>query len=132
MYTDHTCPKCKQKVSILSDGRLLKDYEWCNACKDAHKKEDWAIRWFNHRFKLFTKYDIYIRDGFKCYICHRSLAFKDRNTTFDHEVPLARGGHSTFNNLRLCCNRCNNKKGDLLLNELFEHYGPPDNWPEQD
>ena len=119
MSENHTCPKCLQEVNILLDGRLLKDYEWCMTCKKAHQKKDWEVRWFNHRFKLFTKKDIYMRDGFKCYICKIHLPFKDRRVTFDHVIPLARGGFSTFDNLRICCQECNNKKGDLLLEELF-------------
>jgi 5-methylcytosine-specific restriction endonuclease McrA len=128
MYETHTCPNCKEQVDILCDGRILKDYEWCPPCKEAHQKKDWAVRWFNHRFQVFTKRDIYMRDGFKCYICSRSLMFKDKNATFDHFIPTARGGLSDLANLRLCCTRCNNKKGDLLLEELFEQYGSPDKW----
>lgn len=128
MYESHTCPSCNQQVEILCDGRILKSYEWCNDCKEAHQQKDWEVRWFNHRFQIFTKRDIYLRDGFRCYICSADLPFKHREATFDHEVPLARGGLSDFSNLRLCCTSCNNKKGDLLLNELFEEYGDPSNW----
>jgi len=128
MYEIHTCPNCKEQVSILCDGRTIKDYEWCNECKEEHQRKDWEVRWFNHRFQMFTKKDIYFRDGFKCYICKVELVFKDKNATFDHEIPNARGGLSNYSNLRLCCNFCNNKKGDLFLEELFEQYGSPDTW----
>lgn len=128
MYSEHHCPKCNNTSKVLSDGRVLKDYEWCEDCKDEHRKKDWAVRWFNHRFHIFTKLDIYMRDGFKCYLCNEVLEFKNRNTTFDHVIPVARGGFSTFDNLKLCCNRCNNKKADLLLEEVFAEYGTPDQW----
>lgn len=128
MYEEHTCPSCKKQVSILCDGRVLKDYEWCNDCKKEHQHKDWEVRWFNHRFQVFSRKDIYFRDGFRCYICNTYLVFGERNTTFDHELPTARGGLSTFSNLRLCCNRCNNKKGDLLLEELLDQYGSPEEW----
>jgi 5-methylcytosine-specific restriction endonuclease McrA len=128
MYETHICPNCGKQVDILLDGRELKEYEWCPECKRRHHKADWAIRWFNHRFQLFTKRDIYFRDGFKCYICSKLLKFKERGATFDHVVPLSRGGFSDFNNLRLCCTDCNNRKGDLLLEELFEDQGTPDKW----
>lgn len=128
MYEEHTCPNCGEQVDILLDGRVLKEYEWCPDCKEKHQKEDWAVRWFNHRFQLFTKRDIYFRDGFKCYICEKVLQFKERGATFDHVIPLSRGGFSNFSNLKLCCTDCNNKKGDLLLEELFEEHGDPDTW----
>lgn len=128
MYEEHTCPNCLEQVNILCDGRVLRDYEWCKACKEEHAHKDWQVRWFNHRFQVFSKRDIYLKDGFKCYICGVGLAYKDKQASFDHEVPTARGGLSSFSNLRLCCNRCNNKKGDLLLEELFDQYGHPDTW----
>jgi len=128
MYEDHICPNCKEQVSILCDGRVLKNYEWCNPCKEAHQQRDWEVRWFNHRFHMFTKRDIYMKDGFRCYICKVNLPFKDKSATFDHELPNARGGLSDFANLRLCCNPCNNKKGDLTLEELLDQYGSPDTW----
>lgn len=120
MYELHTCPNCLEEVSILCDGRVLKTYEWCPSCKEKHHKRDWEVRWFNHRFQLFTKKDIYFRDGFKCYICSVPLEFKSKQSTFDHKIPLARGGLSSFDNLKLCCTDCNNKKGDLLLEEYLE------------
>jgi len=128
MYQDHTCPNCEEQVSILTDGRVVRPYEWCPTCKESHQKKDWAVRWFNHRFQMFSKRDIYLKDGFKCYLCKTYLQFKAKNATFDHYLPTARGGLSTFSNLRLCCTRCNNKKGDMLIEELLEEHGPPDTW----
>lgn len=126
MYEEHTCPNCGDKVNILCDGRVLKSYEWCPACKEAHQDKEWQVRWFNHRFRLFTKKDIYTRDGYKCYICGKFLGLSSREATLDHEVPTSRGGLSTFSNMRLCCNPCNNKKGDLLLEEFYEQQGKPE------
>ena len=122
MYEDHTCPNCGEVVRILCDGRELKLYEWCARCKEVHKQKDWAVRWFNQRFKLFSKRDIFARDGFKCYICKKHLGLVAKDSTMDHEIPLSRGGFSTFSNMRLCCNECNNTKGDLLLDEFYDLY----------
>lgn len=119
MYEQHTCPNCGELVNILCDGRELKPYEWCLPCKDANKKRDWEVRWFNHRFKIFSKRDIFTRDGFACYICSTELTLISKDATLDHEVPLSRGGLSTLSNMRLCCSSCNNKKGDMLLDEFL-------------
>lgn len=120
MYEEHTCPNCGEQVDILCDGRELREYEWCQDCKDEHKQKDWAVRWFNHRFRLFNKRDIFARDGFKCYICGTELGLISKNATIDHVVPTSRGGLSTFDNMRLCCDPCNNAKGDLLLEEYLD------------
>lgn len=70
--------------------------------------------------RLFTKKDIFTRDGYKCYICDVKLGLVSKQATIDHVVPLSRGGLSTFNNMKLCCITCNNKKGDLLLHEFLD------------
>ena len=126
MYEPHVCPKCNETVDILCDGRVLKDYEWCPSCKEIHAEAEWRVRWFNHRFRFFTKRDIFTRDGYRCYMCNKFLGLVSKEATLDHEVPTSRGGHSTFDNMRMCCNSCNNKKGDLLLSEYHDLYGKPE------
>ena len=91
MYEKHTCPNCEQEVTVLCDGRELKDYEWCQPCKDDHAYEDWVIRWFNHRMGMFTRRDIIVRDGGICYICQVHIEVTSRELTIDHVIPLARG-----------------------------------------
>lgn len=119
-YEDHLCPNCGEEVTIRVDGRILKEYEWCVDCKDGHHSDDWEVRWFNHRFRLWNKKDIATRDGYRCYICDKFLGLTSKEATYDHQVPLARGGLSTFDNLRYCCYDCNNRKGDLMLEEFLD------------
>jgi 5-methylcytosine-specific restriction endonuclease McrA len=47
-----------------------------------------------------------------CYFCGKKVKFKD--LTMDHLLPLARGGHSTKDNIVACCKTCNTKKKNLL------------------
>jgi 5-methylcytosine-specific restriction protein A len=54
-----------------------------------------------------------------CYYCSRKMAYRD--LTMDHLVPLARGGHSTKNNLVPACKDCNNKKKSMLPLEWEEY-----------
>ena len=119
MYETHICPKCNETVDIRCDGRILKEYEWCPECKKSHEEVDWMVRWFNHRFKMFTRRDLIVRDGGQCYLCKKGLEVNSRDMTIDHVVPISRGGLSTLINMRICCNECNNKKGDLLLDEYL-------------
>lgn len=55
----------------------------------------------------------------RCYYC--TQAFKPKDLTMDHIVPLARGGRSTKDNLVACCKECNNKKKTLLPMEWEEY-----------
>lgn len=57
------------------------------------------------------------RDGDRCWYC--GCRFGDpedggsRTLTIDHVEPLAGGGGSSLDNLRLCCRTCNRRKGQL-------------------
>lgn len=41
--------------------------------------------------------------------------FKQNQATWDHVVPVARGGSDSPKNKKLACSRCNNEKSDLPL-----------------
>lgn len=41
----------------------------------------------------------------------------------DHIYPVARGGHSTHDNMVFVCNPCNRKKRDFTLTEFIHRYG---------
>lgn len=43
-------------------------------------------------------------------ICQRCLT--DKNLTFDHIVPVSKGGKATLENLQILCNPCNASKGN--------------------
>ena len=55
------------------------------------------------------------RDGDRCWYC--GCTFRDdggsRTLTIDHVEPVAGGGGSSLENLRLCCRACNRRKGHL-------------------
>ncbi|KAJ7529102.1 hypothetical protein O6H91_15G034000 [Diphasiastrum complanatum] len=74
---------------------------------------------FLHRPKIrkvklnLTRYNIFLRDKFKCQYCHSS-----GNLTVDHITPISRGGGWTWDNLVTACSDCNLKKGDKTLDEL--------------
>jgi 5-methylcytosine-specific restriction endonuclease McrA len=53
---------------------------------------------------------VYARDDHRCQYCgHR---FSPAQLTFDHVVPVARGGHKGWDNIVTCCIPCNRRKGD--------------------
>jgi len=71
-----------------------------------------ARRW---RVKtLIKKYD-----G-KCAHCNVSVIFDHRHpkqASVDHIVPLSKSGTEDFKNLQLLCRKCNNIKGDTILDD---------------
>ena len=53
------------------------------------------------------RYDIQMRDGYRCVICQSTAALE-----IDHIVPLALGGHRYDpDNLQTLCKKCHQAKG---------------------
>lgn len=63
---------------------------------------------FQNRVR-FSRANIYARDRFCCQYCGRG--FRASDLTYDHVVPVARGGQKTWENIVTCCIPCNRKKG---------------------
>ena len=71
--------------------RLLK----CVRAKDIHKVK-------------FSRANIFARDSYRCQYC--GDRFDINELTFDHVIPVARGGKKSWENIVTACWRCNNKK----------------------
>jgi len=56
----------------------------------------------------FSRANIYARDDHSCQYCGK--VFPTAELTFDHVVPIAKGGRKTWENIVTACWRCNNKK----------------------
>ena len=57
----------------------------------------------------FSRFNILVRDGFKCSYCgHRFPASK---LNYDHVIPRSRGGKTEWTNVVAACYECNKKKG---------------------
>jgi 5-methylcytosine-specific restriction endonuclease McrA len=54
----------------------------------------------------FTRFNLFLRDEFSCQYCGEK-----GDLTFDHVVPRARGGVTSWENVVAACSRCNLKKG---------------------
>lgn len=65
--------------------------------------------------KSLSRKNILLRDHYTCQYCARVLPTAE--LTLDHVIPKSRGGGSGWDNLVTCCKRCNNRKGNLLLDE---------------
>ena len=58
----------------------------------------------------FTRFNVFLRDRFRCQYCGEEFAAKD--LTFDHVVPRSRGGVTCWENVLAACERCNTRKGN--------------------
>lgn len=54
------------------------------------------------------------RDGYICHIC--GLPVSEDALSFDHVIPLAKGGSHTANNIKVAHKRCNFRKKDRIIN----------------
>lgn len=98
---------------------------------ETHDKEVWAV---SFSFKLpsvvrllrfvkskrktqvqFTRANIYARDNYTCQYCHESHSTEE--LTFDHVLPVSRGGPRNWENIVTCCLDCNRKKANQTPEE---------------
>ncbi|TNE99822.1 MAG: HNH endonuclease [Deltaproteobacteria bacterium] len=63
----------------------------------------------------FSRMNVYWRDNFKCQYCYKK--FPTSHLTFDHVMPVSRGGGTSWQNVVTCCVRCNNKKANKTPQE---------------
>lgn len=60
-----------------------------------------------------VKSQVLAKWGHVCVYCEKKEA-----DTFDHLIPLSRGGHTLYDNLVPACRSCNSRKGDRLPEEF--------------
>lgn len=63
----------------------------------------------------FSRANVYARDDHRCQYC--GGRFAPSSLTFDHVVPVARGGEKGWDNIVTCCIACNRRKGDATPEE---------------
>jgi 5-methylcytosine-specific restriction endonuclease McrA len=76
----------------------------------------------------FCRANIYARDHHTCQYCGKKCSTED--LTFDHVVPIVKGGAKTWENIVTCCFECNHKKGGCTPEEagmrLIRHPKEPE------
>jgi len=67
---------------------------------------------FKRREKVqFSRINIYMRDGWTCQYCGDRKHTKE--LTFDHVLPRAQGGKTSWTNVVTACRGCNGDKADM-------------------
>ncbi len=57
----------------------------------------------------FSRINVVVRDNFRCQYCGER--FRMDGLTYDHVVPRAQGGKTTWDNIVMACRKCNDEKG---------------------
>jgi 5-methylcytosine-specific restriction endonuclease McrA len=73
----------------------------------------------------FTRFNLFLRDEFCCQYCGTK-----GDLTFDHVVPRARGGVTSWRNVVAACSPCNLRKGARSLAQVGFHLRKPPCQPE--
>lgn len=64
----------------------------------------------------FSRENVYARDNGRCQYCAKKVMRHE--ATYDHVVPRALGGKTTWQNVVICCVPCNQRKGARLAAEV--------------
>ncbi len=72
----------------------------------------------------FTRFNLFLRDEFCCQYCGAK-----GDLTFDHVVPRAAGGVTSWRNVVAACARCNLRKGAKSLHQSGMHLRKPPRQP---
>jgi len=69
-----------------------------------------------NEYPAFTRFNLFLRDRFRCVYCGSA-----RELTFDHVIPRAQGGRTTWENVTTACAPCNLQKGGRTPREAHMH-----------
>src|SRR5918993_81678 len=92
-----------------------------------------ALRSFvrQSEYPAFTRFNLFLRDRFSCVYCG-----SNKELTFDHVVPRAQGGRTSWENVATACAPCNLKKGGRTPRQAKMHIERepirPTSWQLQD
>lgn len=114
--TPRQCVDCS--AGIVGTGSL----KFCPSCRKGRRRAGWrrknAVRRGSPTMGVPTISieQLGDRDRWRCHLCHRHVnrALKSphpNSPTFDHLIPVSRGGPDTPENLRLAHRRCNCSRG---------------------
>ncbi len=65
---------------------------------------------------VFSRANLLVRDNYTCQYCGKSVR-NPKDRTIDHVLPRSRGGKTVWDNVVLCCRKCNLRKGDRTPEE---------------
>jgi 5-methylcytosine-specific restriction endonuclease McrA len=107
----------KRALTLLCLGKVevLEEYEdWVVRSVTLTLKVPSVVRFLaaalrGRRIVRFSRENVYARDRGRCQYC--GVRVPRRDATYDHVVPRAQGGRTTWENVAIACLRCNQHKG---------------------
>lgn len=115
-YQPHRVIPWQKAITMLFDGKVevLSEYDEDIRSVSLTVKMPAVVRLVRHvrharRGVKFSRANVLTRDGFACQYCGR--VGSPRELTFDHVVPRAQGGRTTWENIVTACASCNSRKG---------------------
>lgn len=60
----------------------------------------------------FSRYNLFLRDSFKCQYCEKNFDGMHHDLTLDHVVPRSHGGKTVWDNSVAACTSCNTRKAN--------------------
>jgi len=94
-------------------------YGKANPLKRMQNTRRYQVRKKNASVEKVSYEHILERDGHYCYICCSSI--HPSKISFDHVIPIIRGGTHSEDNIRVAHIVCNSRKGTRLLEEMTSH-----------
>lgn len=68
-----------------------------------------------HAKVKFSRHNLFVRDHYRCQYCGQQ--FHAVRLTYDHVIPVARGGAKNWENIVTSCVNCNREKGNRTPEE---------------
>lgn len=62
--------------------------------------------------KRLLRHDMLKQQGGRCFYCDKPLTLN--RSTFDHRIPVSKGGSNQVSNLVVACVPCNQEKADKI------------------
>jgi 5-methylcytosine-specific restriction endonuclease McrA len=110
--------KAKRRLLLLTQSERIRRQVLRRRMAAAQNARRRAEKMCAPAVELVTYEQIIGRDGDSCHLCGKWLSVHEM--TFDHVLPLSRGGEHTPENIRLAHRSCNSKKGYRLEVSLSE------------
>ncbi len=107
-WTTHTLEEWIEASRFYHNGRLIRSPSLSIVAPDAIYLTSYDR--LPRLEVVFNRANLFMRDQYTCQYCGRSVR-NPKDRTIDHVVPRSRGGKTVWENVVLCCRKCNLKKG---------------------
>lgn len=99
-YADHVVRSVSRTIAVPAVLQLVPGFQRDGRFTDRVQRRTRQVR--------FSRRNILARDGGACQYCGQPVS---RGLTFDHVIPRAQGGLTTWENIVAACMPCNQRKG---------------------